>query len=254
MVKGRRIGVEASRPSSTTLASTASCQLLVELSSVLSFSWDLLHHFDTIGIGSQNLLPNSSGSANFRLFCIGLNLSTLLSIHLQMSSCLSGGGRAYGFELEIVKSSSTSSRTSQSSSPSSTISESSNSPLALSTRKPRTPRKRPNQTYNEAAALLSTAYPNIFSSKHLTKPCKFSKPRNSFLNESSELLLPFRVIDDSGFLLHQPIQEKTNFRLEPKCVSPSEKPCQSPVENDFHSNSSDLCDGYQEDFDCGINT
>uniref|UniRef100_A0A5B6ZRR7 CCT domain-containing protein n=1 Tax=Davidia involucrata TaxID=16924 RepID=A0A5B6ZRR7_DAVIN len=165
-----------------------------------------------------------------------------------MCSCLSGAGRAYGFDLEIVKPSPTSSLTSNSSSPSSTLSESSNSPLAISTRKPRTPRKRPNQTYNEAAALLSTAYPNIFSTKHLTKSCKFTKPHDSFLDESSELLLPFRVIDNSGFLL-QPIQEKPNFRLELKAVNSFEKPCQSPLGNDFHANSLDLCDGYQEDFD-----
>ncbi|XP_059637513.1 protein CHLOROPLAST IMPORT APPARATUS 2-like [Cornus florida] len=166
-----------------------------------------------------------------------------------MSSCLSGGGRAYGFELEIMKSPSTSSITSHSSSPSSTLSESSNSPLAISTRKPRTPRKRPNQTYNEAATLLSTAYPKIFSTKHLTKPCKFTKPLDSFLNESPEVLLPFRVIDNSCFLLHQPIQEKRTFQIEPKAVNSCEKRCHSPVENDFHSNSLDLCSGYEDDFD-----
>ncbi|XP_047315322.1 protein CHLOROPLAST IMPORT APPARATUS 2-like isoform X2 [Impatiens glandulifera] len=92
-----------------------------------------------------------------------------------MSSCLTGAGRAaYGLDLEmmIVKSpSSTSSSTLTSHSP--TLSESgANSPFTISTRKPRTPRKRPNQTYNEAAALLSTAYPGIFSAK----PCKFTKP------------------------------------------------------------------------------
>ncbi|OMO79054.1 hypothetical protein CCACVL1_13926 [Corchorus capsularis] len=134
-----------------------------------------------------------------------------------MSSCLSGGGRTYGLELEIIKSSSTcSTRTCQtSSSPSSTLSESSNSPLAISTRKPRTPRKRPNQTYNEAAALLSTAYPNIFS-----KPRKFTNPHDSnFFHESSELLVPFRGIDDSdsGFLLqNSPIPGKP---IEPKLGS-----------------------------------
>ncbi|KAK8550220.1 hypothetical protein V6N12_038940 [Hibiscus sabdariffa] len=79
-----------------------------------------------------------------------------------------------------------------------------NSPLAISTRKPRTPRKRPNQTYNEAAALLSTAYPYLFSAKNFTKPPKFTKPHHSsFFHNSSDLLLfPFRVIHDSGFLLH----------------------------------------------------
>nr|GMD76145.1 protein CHLOROPLAST IMPORT APPARATUS 2-like [Ipomoea batatas] len=83
-----------------------------------------------------------------------------------MLSSLSGGGIAYKLELEIIRSPSTS-WASQSSSPSSTLSENSNSPVAISTRKARTPRKRPNQTYNEAAALLSTAYPKIFSATRI---------------------------------------------------------------------------------------
>ncbi|KAI5584207.1 hypothetical protein BDE02_06G065000 [Populus trichocarpa] len=142
------------------------------------------------------------------------------------SPCISGGGRTYGFDLEIVKSSSTSStRTSHTSSPSSTISESSNSPLAISTRKSRTPRKRPNQTYNEAAALLSTAYPNIFSTKHLTKSSKFTKPQDNslLLDQSSDLLLPFRVFDNSGFLIHQPIQGKPSYGNESRFANFTDK-------------------------------
>ena len=159
-----------------------------------------------------------------------------------MSSCLSGAGRTYGFELEIVKSPSS---TSHLSSPSSTISESSNSPIAISTRKPRTPRKRPNQTYNEAAALLSTAYPNIFSTKNLANPCKFTKSHASFFEDSSELLFPFRASDASGFLLHQPVQEKPSFQMLPKVVNCCEKPCRS----ELPGNSPELCDGFEEDFD-----
>ncbi|KAL9377248.1 hypothetical protein Peur_031368 [Populus x canadensis] len=169
------------------------------------------------------------------------------------SPCLSGGGRTYGFDLEIVKSSSTSStRTSHTSSPSSTISESSNSPLAISTRKPRTTRKRPNQTYNEAAALLSSAYPNVFSSKHLTKSSKFTKPHDNsiLLDQSPDLLLPLRVFDNSGFLLHQPIQEKPRFGNESKVANLRDKSsCQSSGEVDFHGNSMELCDGFDEEFD-----
>lgn len=155
-----------------------------------------------------------------------------------MSSCWSGGGRAaYGIDIEIVKSPSTSIRTSNSSSPSSTISESSNSPLAISTRKPRTPRKRPNQTYNEAAALLSTAYPNIFPTEKLSKTCKFIKPHeySSFSNEESleDLLLPFPV-------------EKPAFQIDPTAY---EKPCSFDIEEiGFQTNSSNLYDGF-EDFD-----
>ncbi|XP_019177836.1 PREDICTED: protein CHLOROPLAST IMPORT APPARATUS 2-like isoform X2 [Ipomoea nil] len=107
--------------------------------------------------------------------------------------CLSGGGRAYKLEVEIMKSSSPlsssstcwASRLSSSSSP--TLSESSNSssPVALSTRKPRTPRKRPNQTYNEAAALLSTAYPAIFTNP---PPSKFAPPAFSGDDDDTFLL------------------------------------------------------------------
>ncbi|KAK7329741.1 hypothetical protein VNO77_23918 [Canavalia gladiata] len=163
-----------------------------------------------------------------------------------MSSCLSGaGGRTYGFDFEFVKSPSSSTRTSHtSSSPSSTISESSNSALAISTRKPRTPRKRPNQTYNEAAALLSTAYPNLFSTKNLKTHGKFSKPASDY--ESSELLLPFRVLESSlsSFLLDQPAQHYKP--MEPKVVS---LPCQSPGEISSRVNSIELNDDCQESFD-----
>ncbi|KAJ8443158.1 hypothetical protein Cgig2_005709 [Carnegiea gigantea] len=155
-----------------------------------------------------------------------------------MSSCLSGGGRAaYGIDLEVIKSTSSSTRTSHSSSPSSIISESSNSTLAISTRKPRTPRKRPNQTYNEAAALLSTAYPNIFSTKDFSKPCKFIKPHEyssfSFEESSGELLLPFPV-------------EKPAFPIDPTAY---EKPCSNDGDEvGCQTNSSNFCNGY-EDFD-----
>ncbi|XP_057523704.1 protein CHLOROPLAST IMPORT APPARATUS 2-like [Amaranthus tricolor] len=155
-----------------------------------------------------------------------------------MSSCLSGGGRtAYTIDLDIIKSPSTSLRTSHSSSPSSTISESSNSLLAISTRKSRTPRKRPNQTYNEAAALLSTAYPNIFSAKDICKPGKFIKPHEyasfSFEETSSELLLPFPI-------------EKPVFQIDSTAC---EKPCSNDTdETCCRTNSSNLSDDY-EDFD-----
>nr|DAD45945.1 TPA_asm: hypothetical protein HUJ06_004175 [Nelumbo nucifera] len=165
-----------------------------------------------------------------------------------MSSCLSGGGRTYSFELDIIKSPSTSSRTSQSSSPSSTVSESGNSPLTISTRK-RAPRKRLNQAYNEAAALLSTIYPNIFSTKSLGKPCKHTKVYDFFSEEPSELLPPFPGLDTAGFLLHQLAPEKPTFRIESKPANSGEKPCQSPSENDCPVNSSSPCNEYEEDFD-----
>ncbi|XP_038890141.1 protein CHLOROPLAST IMPORT APPARATUS 2 isoform X2 [Benincasa hispida] len=168
------------------------------------------------------------------------------------SPCISGGGRAYNFDLEIVKSPSSSwTRTSQTSSPSSTLSESSNNTqLAISTRKSRTPRKRPNQTYNEATVLLSTAYPNVFSTKHLTNPRKFTKSHDSLFCESAELLLPFRVIDSSGFLLHQPplVHERPNSQIHSKLTNLWEnRPCSSPGEIDFQPNSMEIEE--IEDFD-----
>lgn len=165
-----------------------------------------------------------------------------------MSSCLSGGGRAYRLDLEIIKSPTTS-WISNSSSPSSSLSESTNSPLAISTRKPRTPRKRPNQTYNEAASILSTAHPKIFPSNHLKNPCKLTQSsfeiKNHFLLQPSELLIrPFQVIDSSEFLL--PIFERPRLLARPKTT---EKSCQSPGEIDSERSSLEICDDSHQDFD-----
>ncbi|KAL4571202.1 hypothetical protein LXL04_017955 [Taraxacum kok-saghyz] len=165
-----------------------------------------------------------------------------------MSSCL--GSRACGFDIEqMIKwpcTSTTSSRTiSNSSSPSSTLSESSNSPIAISTRKPRAPRKRPNQTYNEAAALLFMACPNIFSSKHLTKrtsnQLNFTKQYGDLLHEPSELILPYPVIENSGFLPRRRNSEKPCLLVEPKF--------QSAGEIESNCVSAELSDGGLDDFD-----
>ncbi|KAK4792968.1 hypothetical protein SAY86_023403 [Trapa natans] len=155
-----------------------------------------------------------------------------------MYSCLSGGGRTYGFDLEIAKSLSSSPRTSQTSSPpTSTVSESSNSPRSISTRKPRTPRKRPNQTYNEAAALLSRAYPRIFP---VINPHEFSKlPCEFFLEEPefSDLFLPFHEIDGCGNFT--PVRDKPRFQTEMKQLPSGE----------IQSKASDFSEEVQEDFD-----
>ncbi|KAJ0677173.1 hypothetical protein HanRHA438_Chr12g0537651 [Helianthus annuus] len=67
--------------------------------------------------------------------------------------------------------------------------------MPISTQKPRTTRKRPNQTYNEAVALLSTACPTIFSTtkkhnNHSTLPNQHSY----LFNNPTELLLPEKPI------------------------------------------------------------
>ncbi|KAI3956574.1 hypothetical protein MKW92_000087 [Papaver armeniacum] len=184
-----------------------------------------------------------------------------------MSSCLSGGGgRTYSIDLDIVKSqhSSSSTRTTHSSSsPSSTLSESADSPIKISTRKPRTPRKRPNQTYNEAAALLSTVYPNIFSIKNLKKSFKHSKPCHSFSEESSSELLPsFPPFGASEFLIHPPmLPEKPKIEAKPidsSDMSPesglnySNHTSNEMFENDFDAES--ILDEEMEDSSIGIDS
>ncbi|KAF8083510.1 hypothetical protein N665_0769s0010 [Sinapis alba] len=146
-----------------------------------------------------------------------------------MSACLSSGGgaAAYSFELEKIKSPpSSSTTTTRATSPSSTITESSNSPLAISTRKPRTQRKRPNQSYNEAAALLSTAYPNIFSPSSsnnnnymYAKKKTHSNPHFYGFDDEDELLLPFESVEEPDFLFLPTIQAKSEFYSDQKEVN-----------------------------------
>ncbi|CAI8589899.1 unnamed protein product [Vicia faba] len=135
-----------------------------------------------------------------------------------MSLSLSGGTNALNFN--VVKSSS-STLTTSSNSPSSTltISEPSNniSQSAIRTKRTRTNRKRPNQKYNEAAELLSEAYPNLF--RNLKKlhppPCKFAKPliTECYNNDFFEpLLLPFSDFDDANaFLTQKKSASQTEF-------------------------------------------
>ncbi|XP_010438814.1 PREDICTED: protein CHLOROPLAST IMPORT APPARATUS 2-like [Camelina sativa] len=146
-----------------------------------------------------------------------------------MSSCLSGGA-AY-----MVKSP----PSHNTPSPSSTISESNSPPFLISTRRPRTPRKRPNQTYDEAAALLSTAYPNIFSSKK-SKTHTFGSTKSplSDYDEASQLLLPFDSIEESEFLFNPTVPTKAEHFLERKDVS-------------FNDDSEANGFGIFDDFDAG---
>ncbi|CAA7060321.1 unnamed protein product [Microthlaspi erraticum] len=134
------------------------------------------------------------------------------------SSCLSGGA-AYSFELETMKSPPSRAASHNTPSPSSTVSESHSPPLAIATRKPRTRRKRPNQTYDEAEALLSTAYPNIFSSRNKTPSNPLflgSKSPLSDYDEASELLLSF---ESTEFLFNPMIQTKQEQSFERKEVN-----------------------------------
>lgn len=190
-----------------------------------------------------------------------------------MSSCLSGGGRAaYGFDLDIVKTAAVASSpsprsSSHSSSPSSTLSESSNSPLAISTKKPRTQRKRPNQTYSEAAALLAKIYPNIFSTKILrnkhcgTRFTSIRDHRHYLVEPPAELLPAFPPLADAGFLLHGPATAAAEMvppsLFDPKLVSDSlpKSCCWSPSGSDLSyadrpcSSPASCLDDGDDDFD-----
>ncbi|CAA0821460.1 Protein CHLOROPLAST IMPORT APPARATUS 2 [Striga hermonthica] len=164
------------------------------------------------------------------------------------SSCLSGG-RAAAYRLELldlgmIKSPSSTSWISSSSSPSSTLSESSNCPLAISTRKHRAPRKRPNQSYDEAAAILSTAYPKLFPTKHLTKLKRSFHTKNiTFQPDTSDFLMPFQPDDSSGCLLRPAFREKLRGRL-----GTFPKSCRSPGETESDV-SGMIGDDGREDFD-----
>ncbi|KAI4381142.1 hypothetical protein MLD38_007250 [Melastoma candidum] len=170
---------------------------------------------------------------------------------MMSSSCLSGGGSTpSGFQLHLVNSSTRS--PSPSSSPASssltcTLSDSTHSPhLSVSTRKPRTLRKRPNQTYYEAAALLSTAFPNVFSPAPLPHrpPLHPSSP-----HDPSQFFLPFRILeDDSPSLIHHPSEDQKLLPiLKETGPSPS---CQTPDDCEIQSDAAaPLHHQYEEDFD-----
>ncbi|XP_039130723.1 protein CHLOROPLAST IMPORT APPARATUS 2 isoform X2 [Dioscorea cayenensis subsp. rotundata] len=102
------------------------------------------------------------------------------------SPCLTGAGAGttspYSLDLDLLKSPSPSPSPSPLPSPSSTLCD-----ITISTKKPRAPRKRLNQSYSEAAALLSAIHPGIFPSSTLPK----LRHSLSFpFSESSNLLLP----------------------------------------------------------------
>ncbi|VAI43765.1 unnamed protein product [Triticum turgidum subsp. durum] len=117
------------------------------------------------------------------------------------------------------------------SSPSSTLSEASNassSATSVSLKRARAPRKRPNQAYNEAAALLASIHPSVFPVKKSPKTATAPRPPLSGLAvafgaaapSSSDLLPPLPVLSDAAFLLRD------------HAASPSPPP---------HSPSADAC-------------
>ncbi|XP_062234237.1 protein CHLOROPLAST IMPORT APPARATUS 2-like isoform X2 [Phragmites australis] len=153
------------------------------------------------------------------------------------SSCIPAGLR---LDLEMVKAaaagaapprpahlvaSSTLSEASNASSSSST-----SSVASLSLKRARTPRKRPNQTSNVAAALLASMYPSVFT---VTKGPETAPPRLLGLASAladnptcSDLLPPFPVLGHAAFLL----RDSPQAQPPPTPRSPvSTKSCPSPA-------------------------
>ncbi|KAK3131192.1 hypothetical protein QOZ80_6BG0503270 [Eleusine coracana subsp. coracana] len=124
------------------------------------------------------------------------------------SSCIPAGIR---LDLEMMKAAAAGAAPPRPahSAPSSTLSEASNasssSTSSLSLKRPRTPRKRPNQTYNEAAALLASMYPSVFSAAKGpdTAPPRLLGLASALADDPdcSDLLPPFPVLGHAAFLL-----------------------------------------------------
>jgi hypothetical protein len=113
------------------------------------------------------------------------------------SSCVPAGIR---LDLEMMKAAH-STASSTLSEASNAFSSSTSSVASLSLKRPRTPRKRRNQTYNEAAALLASMYPSVFP---IAKGPETAPPRLLGLAGDpgcSDLLPPFPVLGHAAFLL-----------------------------------------------------
>ncbi|KAF0925143.1 hypothetical protein E2562_015418 [Oryza meyeriana var. granulata] len=122
------------------------------------------------------------------------------------------------------------------SSPSSTLSEASNSSssaTSVSLKRARAPRKRPNQAYNEAAALLASIHPSVFPVKKSPKTASQPLTRqlsglSAVFDSSSDLLPPLPILADAAFLL----RDTPTPSPSPQPQSPSGgggKNCSSPA-------------------------
>lgn len=126
------------------------------------------------------------------------------------SSCIPTGLR---LDLDMVKAGAA--HSSSSASPSSTLSEaSSSSATSVSLKRARAPRKRPNQAYNEAAALLASIHPSVFPVKKSPKTAsQRSSSALAFVSGSgaaaSDLLPPLPVLADAAFLLRDSPDRKS---------------------------------------------
>ncbi|KAL6603246.1 hypothetical protein ACP70R_043607 [Stipagrostis hirtigluma subsp. patula] len=154
------------------------------------------------------------------------------------SSCIPAGLR---LDLEMVKAAAAGAAAPPRpahSAASSTLSEASNaassstsSVASLSLKRARTPRKRPNQTYNEAAALLASMYPSVFPA---TKGPEAAPRRLLGLASAladdpscSDLLPPFPVLGHAAFLLRD-LPQPQPPPPSPRSPAPA-KSCPSPA-------------------------
>ncbi|CAL5050005.1 unnamed protein product [Urochloa decumbens] len=164
------------------------------------------------------------------------------------SSCIPAGLR---LDLEMVKAAGAAAAASASAVPprpahsaaaSSTLSEASNASLAsssatssvasLSLKRPRTPRKRPNQTYNEAAALLASMYPSVFPAAGGPEaaPPRLLGLASALADDPdcSDLLPPLPVLDQAAFLLRDLPPPQSPAVPMPMSPAPA-KSCPSPT-------------------------
>ncbi|CAL5041019.1 unnamed protein product [Urochloa decumbens] len=164
------------------------------------------------------------------------------------SSCIPAGLR---LDLEMVKAAGAAAsasavppRPAHSAAASSTLSEASNasssatsSVASLSLKRPRTPRKRPNQTYNEAAALLASMYPSVFPAAGGPEavPPRLLGLASALADDPdcSDLLPALPVLDQAAFLLRDlplPPPPPPQSPAVPMPMSPAPaKSCPSPA-------------------------
>uniref|UniRef100_A0A0E0KKM7 Uncharacterized protein n=1 Tax=Oryza punctata TaxID=4537 RepID=A0A0E0KKM7_ORYPU len=94
---------------------------------------------------------------------------------------------------------------------------------SVSLKRARAPRKRPNQAYNEAAALLASIHPSVFPVKKSPKtasrpPARQLSGLSAVFDPSSDLLPPLPVLADAAFLLR-----------DTPATSPTPQNCSSPA-------------------------
>uniref|UniRef100_A0ACD5Z729 Uncharacterized protein n=1 Tax=Avena sativa TaxID=4498 RepID=A0ACD5Z729_AVESA len=138
-----------------------------------------------------------------------------------VKAAAAGGGAAAGAHSAPL-------RPASHSSASSTLSEASgsnSSTSSLSLKRARTPRKRPNQTYNEAAALLASMYPSVFPATAAGAHSPRLLGLASALADDpscADLLPPFPVLGNAACLLRDaPPPTPQSPVLNKSCLSPA---------------------------------